>query len=164
MFSHVQRVHNVDFLEISHVQEGSMSCSLFICDVAGKGIKSSTPEEFFAFTLYYYNGCVYYLFFFFFYLSGDMWPWLDLYQLKIKPVIGLTKPAWRTRSIRNLDDPVKFHPWRLFFFMNQPITKRTETLNPPHPNFQLEMKTKHVSIFYLLCMIRPWKLKSLLCL
>ena len=96
--------------------------------------------------------------FFFFYLSGDMWPWLDLYQLKIKPVIGLTKPAWPTGSIRNLDDPVKFNPWRLFlFFMNQPRNKQTETLNPPHPNFQLEMKTKHVSIFYLLCMIRPMK-------
>jgi hypothetical protein len=43
------------------------------------------------------------------------------------------------------------------FIMNQPRNKRTETLNPPHPNFQLEMKTKHVSIFYLLCMIRPVK-------
>jgi len=94
MFSHVQRVHIVDFLEIPHVHESSMSCSLFICDVVGKGIKSSTPEEFFAFTLYYYNiGCVCYSLSFFFHLFGDTWPWLDLYQLKIKPVIGLTKPA-----------------------------------------------------------------------
>ena len=136
----------------------SMSCSLFIRDVAGKGIKSSTPEEFFAFTLYYYNGCVYYLFFFFFWFVWWHVALADLYQLKIKPVIGLTKPAWPTGSIRNLDDPVKFNPWRLFlFFMNQPRNKQTETLNPPHPNFQLEMKTKHVSIFYLLCMIRPMK-------
>jgi hypothetical protein len=94
MFSHVQRVHNVDFLEISHVQEGSMSCSLFICDVAGKGIKSSTPEEFFAFTLYYYNiGCVCYLLFCFCDLFGDTWPLADLYQLKIKPVISFSKSA-----------------------------------------------------------------------
>jgi hypothetical protein len=74
MFSHVQRVHIVDFLEIPHVHEGSMSCSLFICGVAGNGIKSSTPEELFAFTLYYYNGCVYYLLFCFCDFFGDTWP------------------------------------------------------------------------------------------
>jgi hypothetical protein len=63
-------------------------------DFNNLGIKSSTPEEFFAFTLYYYNiGCVCYSLFFFRDLFGDTWPWLDLYQLKIKPVIGLTKPA-----------------------------------------------------------------------
>jgi hypothetical protein len=70
-----------------------VSCSLFICGVAGKGIKSSTPEESFAFTLYYYNGCVYYLLLVFVICLVTRGLWLDLYQLKIKPVIGLTKPA-----------------------------------------------------------------------